>query len=899
MTGRETARDLAWMDLGLYWEHDWTADGPVSRAARAAWQRRLAGEIADYVGTLYSDAATSLGGMIRKSGSNLRFFAFNPLSWTRSGVAEISYADSSPFHVVDLATSQETPSQIVTIAGARWLRILAEDVPPIGYKVFEVRWGAGQSFADAAQVVGSAMENDYYRITVAGRGAITSLVDKQRGDREFVRQISGRSMNDLGSSTGTIGTENVGPVSVTFATTAALPIAHSSRITLVRNSRSVEIQNDILANFGGTYSWDFCFELNNPDVWHEEVGAVIRAKLISDGGQYSTQTARYDWLTLNHFADISDSSHTVGVTLSNTDCSFMQLGNSTVSTLDVTTPRIAPLAGGQVDGAIFGIPNQGGDTNFLQRFALATHDAYDPVISMEFAMEHQNPLVAGVVTGGTEFPESSYSLLTVSDPSVLAWAIKPAEEGIDHGIIVRLWNLASTTSSLTLSLSDAQITSASHISHVETTESSATVVNGQLQESVHAHQIKTFRLLSTSRAAISALPTSFSIQCEADGARSTATLSISNTTSGVLMNYTISTTSTAWLSCTPTTGTSAGEVTTHTVSIDPAGLSAGDYPGTIRIISAQANNSPFSVPVAVHVLLLSHSTVDRPTTPQANLDLPDWNTTESQKMSVLKFRITDYGGDSLPTLIDRIRVEIGGTAGHAGNDIVWAELVRDATRVALASSITDSQIVFGVTPNNDSAAQLDTVAESIYREYTIYVYLSESLQGTHDQTYEFRINESFIGVDGGASSQMAGNRNRVAAVIGTLFITELGITVSPNSWIIGPRPLNAVLQSSPFTVANAGNVSEDFLISGSDGAGGWLLSVAAGPDAFRVDVDRENDGSYDFVLAKSEQTLATSVGSSGGSSALRLKYTAPASDTRGAGVDQHFIVTLRASRHVP
>ena len=36
-------------DLGLYWEHDWTADGPVSRTARAAWQELLAGEIEYYV----------------------------------------------------------------------------------------------------------------------------------------------------------------------------------------------------------------------------------------------------------------------------------------------------------------------------------------------------------------------------------------------------------------------------------------------------------------------------------------------------------------------------------------------------------------------------------------------------------------------------------------------------------------------------------------------------------------------------------------------------------------------------------------------------------------------------------------------------------------------------------
>ena len=42
MNGRLAERDHALMNLGLYWEHCWTADGPVGRDARRDWQRRLA-----------------------------------------------------------------------------------------------------------------------------------------------------------------------------------------------------------------------------------------------------------------------------------------------------------------------------------------------------------------------------------------------------------------------------------------------------------------------------------------------------------------------------------------------------------------------------------------------------------------------------------------------------------------------------------------------------------------------------------------------------------------------------------------------------------------------------------------------------------------------------------------
>ncbi len=45
--------------------------------------------------------------------------------------------------MIDVATSQEVPSQIVTVDGQTYLRILASDVPSVGYKVFEIQAGPG------------------------------------------------------------------------------------------------------------------------------------------------------------------------------------------------------------------------------------------------------------------------------------------------------------------------------------------------------------------------------------------------------------------------------------------------------------------------------------------------------------------------------------------------------------------------------------------------------------------------------------------------------------------------------------------------------------------------------------------------------------------------------------
>jgi alpha-mannosidase len=497
LDGRRPARDQAWMDLGLFWEHNWgmvnSPSGLINE--RVAWQRRLADEIESYVDQLHEDAKTKLGTQILTVGSFLRFYVVNCLSWSRTDFADLPYSSSGIVHVIDLSTGLEVPSQVIQLDGQQVLRILAENVPAVGYKVYAVRPGSGQSFDLAATVSGNVVENEFYSITVAEHGAITSLVDKTRANREFVATIDGRTLNDLGDGSGSIQVEHAGPVSVTILATAPNPLAHTTRITFIRGLPRITIRNDIDQGFEETYTWAFSLDLDNPVVWHEEVGALIRASLLAAGGHYSARNARYDWLTLNHFADISSESDQVGLTLSNADCLFMQLGNSTTSTLD-NTPQLKVLVGGRVANGTNGLRNQGGDTYFLHRFALRTHGGYNPVEAMKFALEHQNPFVTGVVTGGDVYPETQFSLLSLSDPDLLLWALKPADDGIDQGLIARIWNLSDSTRSFTLSYSSGAITNAQHVTHIETPLEVATVVDGTLQESLTPHQMRTY-LFST------------------------------------------------------------------------------------------------------------------------------------------------------------------------------------------------------------------------------------------------------------------------------------------------------------------------------------------------------------------------------------------------------------------
>jgi alpha-mannosidase len=402
--------------------------------------------------------------------------------------------------VIDLATNQETPSQIVTIGDRQQsIHILAQNVPSVGYKVFEVQEGRGQTFANTISVnaKNGSLSNEYCALTVGANGAITSLWQKAT-NRQFVTAIGGRAINDLGTGRGAIEVENAGIVSATLRVrNVPSPLMHTTRVTLYRHSDRIDIRNEITQNFGSVGddppSWAFSFNLSAPDLWHEEVGEVIRAKL-QPGGHYAGDHARYDWLTLNHFADIS--SGAVGVTLANADCLFMKRGNSTLTSLDTTTPQINVMVGGQVDGSKLGIYNQGGGSYFLQRFALRTHGAFNQTSAMQFGLEHQNPLVTGPVTGASaSFNEKSYSLLALSDPNVLMWALKPAEDGISNaGVALRVWNMSGAESNFTVRLAGCIVASAKQATHIETPTGDAQVSDRALVATVAGHAMETYLL---------------------------------------------------------------------------------------------------------------------------------------------------------------------------------------------------------------------------------------------------------------------------------------------------------------------------------------------------------------------------------------------------------------------
>ena len=89
--------------------------------------------------------------------------------------------------------------------------------------------------------------------------------------------------------------------------------------------------------------------------------------------------------------------------------------------------------------------------------------------------------------------EDNYSFLTISDPDILLWALKPAEDSINQGVVTRVWNQANVARNYTLSLASG-ILSGKRTTHIETDIDDASIVSENLSASLTANQIQTHRL---------------------------------------------------------------------------------------------------------------------------------------------------------------------------------------------------------------------------------------------------------------------------------------------------------------------------------------------------------------------------------------------------------------------
>lgn len=151
------------------------------------------------------------------------------------------------------------------------------------------------------------------------------------------------------------------------------------------------------------------------------------------------------------------------------------------------------------------IQGQGGAGSFLQRYAVQPHPGpHDGARAMRMSLAHQNPMVAlGPLPPNQQGPlvQPTWGLVGVDRPNVLVWALEPAEEGGDHGMIVRLREVAGVETTATIDLSVWAPTFATSTSLIETDREPFELDEGRIIHTFVPNEMFTLRFLTKTHVA--------------------------------------------------------------------------------------------------------------------------------------------------------------------------------------------------------------------------------------------------------------------------------------------------------------------------------------------------------------------------------------------------------------
>ncbi|MGH9350748.1 MAG: polysaccharide lyase family protein, partial [Terriglobia bacterium] len=171
-----------WTNMVLMDEHTWDSYNSVSEPTSMEAVQQLAVKDSYAIkahaqaGWLMRNSMASLADSISAGPGSL--IVFNPLNWKRSGLVSLDLNKGDA--IVDKSTGQIVPFEVIRSGNDfRRVRFIAEDVPAVGYKVFQLR-PAGNSPAPAEVGHATVIESPYYRLELdPATGAVRSIYDKQ------------------------------------------------------------------------------------------------------------------------------------------------------------------------------------------------------------------------------------------------------------------------------------------------------------------------------------------------------------------------------------------------------------------------------------------------------------------------------------------------------------------------------------------------------------------------------------------------------------------------------------------------------------------------------------------------------------------------------------------------
>ena len=531
----KTALDDMWSNMLLMDEHTWGAGNSVSDpgSSEATEQLKIKDSFAiraqASVDSLMRAGMANLASSI-SAGSN-SLIVFNTLNWTRSG--QVVFDLRKGRELYDLSSGSVVPVQIVLKQnGLDRVRFVAQDVPPVGYKVYGIRT-ATEKMARPAPLQSTVLESPYYRVELdATGGAVRSIYDKDL-HRELVDQKSDYRMGQYLYVTDANPANNqsltwyrgkldlqVHPahngkiVSVTrtpygwealMESTATNTPTIATTIRLFDHEKKIEfvedIEKDKITAKEAVY-FAFPFAINHPQFRYEIQTASM------DPGKDMYPGAGHEWFSVQHW---------VSVQADGVSASVLPLDVPLVTLGDIDRGHYLQTLG-ERPASIFSfamnnywednyVGSQGGKFHF--RYVVTSAPSTDEGQLSRMGWEEATPLEYDEITSQDKAQSAPHvldgrqaSFAQIDDPNTLLDTWKPAED--QNGTILRFLDLGGQTRSVTVRLPAFHLSSAWQTDAVERNKNQLPVRDGhEFAVTIHPNEIVTVRITTDGTGLIS------------------------------------------------------------------------------------------------------------------------------------------------------------------------------------------------------------------------------------------------------------------------------------------------------------------------------------------------------------------------------------------------------------
>ncbi|MGB7265337.1 MAG: glycoside hydrolase family 38 C-terminal domain-containing protein, partial [Terracidiphilus sp.] len=522
----------AWNNILLFAEHTWGAGGSIGRPDSEESVKQLA--VKDNFAT---QARFDLDDITNRSMSQLAreihvpartLVVFNALNWERDALIETDLNKNE--ELIDLTTHQRIPYQVLTDKeNFLHVRFLARDLPPVGYKCFQIRTTSGELEAQQAIQTNRVIENQYYRLTVdADSGAVESIFDKQL-QRELVDLHSPYKFGQYlyvtgGNPKGDDLTRMIHPFQALpvaeltihpaangkFMGTEKTPFGYSIHlrssdvntpaidleILMYNDEKKIEFHYRVEKSYTtakeGVY-FAFPISMTNPEfAYATQQGWVDPAHDLLKG-------ASLEWFNIQKWMAVHDAGMTLGIVP--IDASLASFGDINRGMWPSEfRPKTSTLFSYVMNNYWHTNYRAGQGGKFTFRYVLTSAKNFDPAMLSRLGWESMEPPALDAVINQDKvgnpsepFPAEGTSFLTIDNPDIALVTWKLAEDG--KGTILRLEEMAGQAREAKIQLPHAKIRSASVCNSVEDDFRKLVVSDDGIQVAFRPNEVVTVRLI--------------------------------------------------------------------------------------------------------------------------------------------------------------------------------------------------------------------------------------------------------------------------------------------------------------------------------------------------------------------------------------------------------------------